>query len=153
MKSVGELYEKYYNAYKNDYDNDDELSEGNKKKFDYKQLELFEKRDKKLTLDRETKKFMKGIENKEKHVDKKGFIKYFSYEPIAIVNNLLSQNTEDLRKSLSEIKQQKIKLNEDTRNSTNNKNKYDELKNILSVIERIDQFFEYKFLSDKQVGE
>ena len=153
MKSVGELYEKYYNAYKNDYDNDDELSEGNKKKFDYKQLELFEKRDKKLTLDRETKKFIKEIENKKKHVDKKGFTKYFSYEPIAIVNNLLSQNTEDLRKSLSEIKQQKIKLNEDTRNSTNNKNKYDELKNILSVIERIDQFFEYKFLSGKQVGE
>ena len=35
MKNVGELYEKYYNAYKNGYDNDDELNEGKKKKFDY----------------------------------------------------------------------------------------------------------------------
>ena len=54
---------------------------------------------------------------------------------------------------MNEIKQQKIKLNEDTRNSTNYKNKYDELNNILSVIERIDQVFEYKFLSGKQVDE
>ena len=32
MKNVDELYEKYYNAYKNDFDNDDELSEAKKKK-------------------------------------------------------------------------------------------------------------------------
>ena len=56
MKNVDELYEKYYNAYKNDYDNDDELSEGKKKKFDYKQFELFDKTDKKLTLDGKTEK-------------------------------------------------------------------------------------------------
>ena len=56
MKNVDELYEKFYNAYKNDYDNDDELSEAKKKKFDYKQFELFDKTDKKLTLDEETKK-------------------------------------------------------------------------------------------------
>ena len=56
MKNVDKLYEKYYNAYKNDYDNDDELSEGKKKKFDYKQFELFDKTDKKLTLEGETKK-------------------------------------------------------------------------------------------------
>ena len=56
MKNVDELYEKYYNAYKNDYDNDDELSEGKKKKFDYKQFELFDKKDKKLKLDGKTKK-------------------------------------------------------------------------------------------------
>ena len=54
---------------------------------------MFDKTDKKLTLDGETKNFIKDIENKEKHVDKKGFTKFFSYEPIAIVNNLLSQNT------------------------------------------------------------
>ena len=54
---------------------------------------------------------------------------------------------------MNEIKQQKIKLNKDARNSTNNKNKYDELNNILSVIDRIDQFFEYKFLSGKQADE
>ena len=52
MKNVDELYEKYYNAYKNDYDNN-ELSEGKKKKFDYKQFEWFDKTDKKLPLDEE----------------------------------------------------------------------------------------------------
>ena len=56
MENVDELYEKYYNVYKNDFDNDDELSEAKKKKFDYKQFELFNKTDKKLTLDGETKK-------------------------------------------------------------------------------------------------
>ena len=56
MKNVDELYEKDYNDYKNDFDNDDELSEAKKKKFDYKQFELFNKTDKKLTLDGETKK-------------------------------------------------------------------------------------------------
>ena len=56
MKNVDELYKKYYNFYKNDFDNDDELSEAKKKKFDYKQFELFNKTDKKLTLDGETKK-------------------------------------------------------------------------------------------------
>ena len=49
MKNVDELYEKYYNAYKNDYDAD-ELSEAKKKKFDYKQFELFDK------IDKETKR-------------------------------------------------------------------------------------------------
>ena len=39
MKNVEDLYEKYYIFYKNDFDNDDELSEAKKKKFDY---ELFE---------------------------------------------------------------------------------------------------------------
>ena len=56
MKNVDELYEKYYNAYKNDYDADDGLDEGKKKKFGYKQFELCDKTDKKLTLDEETKK-------------------------------------------------------------------------------------------------
>ena len=31
MKNVDELYEKYYNAYKNDYDTDNELNEAKKK--------------------------------------------------------------------------------------------------------------------------
>ena len=35
MKNVDELYEKYYNAYKNDYDAD-ELNETKKKKIDCK---------------------------------------------------------------------------------------------------------------------
>ena len=83
------------------------------------------------------KNVFEEIENREKNVDKKGFTKYFSYEPTTWVNKLLGQNTQDLRKSLDEIKQQKIKLNEDERNSTNNKNNNDELNNILSVINRI----------------
>ena len=54
---------------------------------------------------------------------------------------------------MNEIKQQKIKLNEDERNSTNNKNKIDRLNMILSVIDRIYQFFEYKFLPGEQPDE
>ena len=60
---------------------------------------------------------------------------------------------EDLRKSLNKIKQQKIKLNKDETNSTNNKNKNDELNNMLSVINRIYQFFENKFLPGEQPDE
>ena len=132
MKNVDKLYEKYYNAYKNYYDNDDELNEAKKKKFDYRQFELFDKTDKKLKLDEETKKLFKENENREKGVDKKGFTKYFSYEPTTLVNNLLSQNTQDLGKSLVEIKQQKDEFNKDERNSTNNKNKNDRLNMILT---------------------
>ena len=40
MKNVDEIYENYYNAYKNDYDKDDELNEAQKKKIDYKQFKL-----------------------------------------------------------------------------------------------------------------
>ena len=40
MKNVGELYENYHNAYKSDFDTDDELTEGKKKKFNHKQFEL-----------------------------------------------------------------------------------------------------------------
>ena len=54
---------------------------------------------------------------------------------------------------MNDIKQQKINLNKDERNSTNNKNKNDELNNILSVINRIYQFFEYKFFSGEQSDE
>ena len=54
---------------------------------------------------------------------------------------------------MDEIKQQNIKLNEDERNSTNNKNKNDELNNILSVIDRIYKFFEYRFLPGEQPDE
>ena len=87
-----------------------------------------------------TKNF-KEIKNKEKIVDKKGFSKYFSYEPTSLVNKFLGQNTQDL----DEIKQHNIKLNEDERNSTNNKNKNDELNNILTVINRIYHFLSINF--------
>ena len=55
MKDVDELCKRYYNAYKNDYDSDNELKMVKRKKFDYKQFELFGKTDKKLILDGEKK--------------------------------------------------------------------------------------------------
>ena len=102
---------------------------------------MFDGTDKESKLDEETRNVSKEIENWEKVVDKKGFIKYFSYEPTELVNNLLSQNKQGLRKSLDEIKQGKIELNKDERNSRNNKNKNDRLNTILSVIDRINEFF------------
>ena len=114
MKNVDELYEKYYNDYKNDFDNDDVLSKAKNKKFDYKQFELFDKTDKKLKLDKETEDFFKVI--RDRVVDKKKFMEYFSYETATLVNDLLSQNTQDFKKRLDEIKQQKIKLKEVERN-------------------------------------
>ena len=55
MKNVDELYEKYYNAYKSDYDTDDELNGAKQKKFGYKQFEQVNKTDKELKIDAETK--------------------------------------------------------------------------------------------------
>ena len=65
---------------------------------------------------------------------------------------LSNQNTQDLKKNLGKIKEQKIKLDKAERNSTKNKNQNDRLNMILSLIDRSYQFFEYKFLSkpDKQ---
>ena len=51
MNNVDELYKKYYNAYKNDYDTDDELTEDKKKKYDYKQFKI----DNKLILPKRIK--------------------------------------------------------------------------------------------------
>ena len=50
IKNVNEPYKKYYGAYKNDYDTDDELNEAKKKKFDYKEFELGAKKDEKSKL-------------------------------------------------------------------------------------------------------
>ena len=127
---------------KSNYDTDGELNEEKKKKFDHKQFELVDKTDKESKLDEETKNVLKEIEKREKGVDKKGFIRYFNYEPSALVIKLFNQNTQELKKSLKKIKQQKIELNKDERNSRNNKNENDRLNMILSVIDRIYQFFE-----------
>ena len=69
------------------------------------------------------------------------------------MSGLLSQNTQDLKKNLDRIKQQKIKLDKDERNSANNKNENDRLNIILSLIDRIYEFFVYKFLSDKSTDQ
>ena len=111
---------------------------------------MVDKAGEKLKLDEETKHFFKDIENREKNVDKKGVMKYFNYEPTALVNKLLSENTQDFKKRFDKIKQQKIELNKDERNSTNNKNENDRLNTILSVIDQIHQFFEYTCLPGEQ---
>ena len=61
---------------------------------------MLDKTDKELALDGKTKRFIKEIKNREKNVDKKGFTKYFSYEPTTLVNNLLGQNTQPSRQIL-----------------------------------------------------
>ena len=48
---------------------------------------------------------------------------------------------------MDKIKAQKIKLDKDERNNTNNKNENDRHNMILSPIDKIYQYFEYKFLS------
>ena len=68
-------------------------------------------------------------------------MKCFSYEPTALVNKLLGQNTQELRKSLDEINQQKIKLNKDERNNTDNKNENDTLSMTLSVLSQNSSIF------------
>ena len=152
IKNFEEVYRKYYDIYKDDYDNGSELNGVENKKFDYKQFEIVDNTDKESKLDGETKHFIKEIKEQEKRVDKKGFSRYINYEPSALVSKLLNQKTQDLRKSLDEIKQQKIELNKDERSNTNNKNENDVLNTILSVIDRIYQFFQCKFLPkpDKQ---
>ena len=90
-------------------------------------------------------KKQKNFRDQEKLVNKKKFRQYFSYVPVALVNKLLSENTQDLRKSLDEIKQQKIKLNEGERNSTNNKNENERLNNIQIAINGIDNLLSVTF--------
>ena len=153
MKNVDKLYEKYYTAYKDIYDNEYELNESKKKESDYKQFKLDDKINKELKLDEETKKFMEEIKEQEKGVEKNRFSRYFNFEPSALVSKLFSQDKQDLKKSLDRIKQQRIKLNVDERNSENNEDENDRLNMILGAIDRIYQFFEYKDFSDKQLDQ
>ena len=103
---------------------------------------MVDKRDEESKLDEETKHFIKEIKEREKGVDKKGFSGYFDYETSTLVNKLVNQNTQDLKKIFDEIKQQKIKLNKDERNITKNKDENDRLNMILSLIDKT-----YRFLS------
>ena len=124
-----------------DYDNGDELNWAENKRFDYKQFEIVDKADKETKIDGETKIFIKEIKEREKGVDNREFSGYFNYDPSALASKLSSSNTQDLKKGLDEIKHKMIELNKDERNSTNNKNENDRLNTILSVIDRIYQFF------------
>ena len=55
MKTVNEPYKHYYNAYKSDYDTDDELIENKKKKYDYEGFVLGDEINKESKLDEKTK--------------------------------------------------------------------------------------------------
>ena len=64
---MDEFYKKYYYAFKNDYDTDDELNEAKQKKFDYKRFQFVDKPDEESKLDEETKKiFLKRLKVKKK---------------------------------------------------------------------------------------
>ena len=117
MKYVAERYKKYYNFYENDFDNDDELSEAKKKKFDYKQFEFFDKTDKELTLDGKTKKDKESKMNAlPKWLHSKNDLK----EAIKLI--------EDIKDDANNVKSNRDKkvfndLNELINNIKNNKNK------------------------------
>ena len=71
MKNVDQLYEKFYNAYKNDYDNDELSQEAKKKTFDYKQFEFIDETDKKSKIDEETEIFLRRLK-----IEKRVLIKW-----------------------------------------------------------------------------
>ena len=56
MKNVDNLYEKYYNVYKSDYDTNDELTKNKKEKYDNKQFELGDEINKESKLDEKNKR-------------------------------------------------------------------------------------------------
>ena len=108
MKNVEELYGKYYNAYKSDYDSEDELNEAKKKTFNYKQFELVDKTDKEFKLDEETKKFIEEIKEQEEGVGKRGFSRYFNSEPSTLVSKSLSQNTQAWKKVWTKLNNKRL---------------------------------------------
>ena len=50
-ENVDNLYEKYYDAFKSDYDTTDELTRNKKEKYGYKQFEIDDKISKQSKLD------------------------------------------------------------------------------------------------------
>ena len=54
IKNIDELYKNYYNAYKSDFDANDELTEDKRKKFNYKQFEIDNTISKESKLDEKT---------------------------------------------------------------------------------------------------
>ena len=94
MKNVDELYEKYYNTYKSDYETDDELNEAKKKKFDRNQFKLVDKTDKELKLDEETK------ELKLTALPKCLRSKNDFNEATKLINNIKADTINDISKNL-----------------------------------------------------
>ena len=93
MKNVAGLYGKCYSAYKSNYETHGELNEAKKKKFGRKQFEFL---------------IFEEIKKRGKGVDKKGFIRYFNYEPSALVIELSNQNTQDLKKNLTKLNYKRL---------------------------------------------
>ena len=135
MKNVDEPYEKYYNAYKNDYDNDDELSEAKKKNFDYKQFEFFDKTDKKSTLDGKTKKDEKSkLTALPKWLRSKNDFK----EAIKLIEDIRA-DTNNVKSSSGDKKvfNNLDKLINDIKNKkTTRKNTIEKIKNIVSDLDQ-----------------
>ena len=135
MKNVDELYKKYYNFYKNDFDNDDELSEAKKKKFDYKQFELFDKTDKKLKLDGETKK---DEESKLTELPKWLHSKNDFKKAIKLIEDIRA-DTNNVKSSSGDKKvfNNLDKLINDIKNKeTTRKNTIEKIKNIVSDLDQ-----------------
>ena len=135
MKNVDEPYEKYYNAYKNDYDNDDELSEAKKKNLDYKQFEFFDKTDKKSTLDGKTKKDEKSkLTALPKWLRSKNDFK----EAIKLIEDIRA-DTNNVKSSSGDKKvfNNLDKLINDIKNKkTTRKNTIEKIKNIVSDLDQ-----------------
>ena len=75
IKNVEEVYRKYHDPYKDEYDNGGELNGVENKKFDYKQFELVDKTGKGSKLDEETKTKLKSrLKNEKKVLTKKDLL-------------------------------------------------------------------------------
>ena len=92
MKNVNELYKNYYDAYKSDYDTDDELKEDKGKKFDYKQFELDDKISKESKLNEKTKELELTELPKWIKVSKKRFETIKNVVQNARINNLQARS-------------------------------------------------------------
>ena len=69
---------------------------------------MVDKTDNEPKVDGETKKFIEETKKQQKGVDKKVFNRNFNYEPRALVSKLLNQNTQDLKKNWTEIKNKRL---------------------------------------------
>ena len=123
MKNISELYEKYYDAYKNDYGYDDELNKAKMKKFDYKQFKLGDKKSEESKLT----SFQKWLSSKN---DFNKAIKLIE-DIRADKNNVKSSSGDkkvfnDLNESINDIKD----------NKTTKKSAIKKTKNIVSHLDQ-----------------
>ena len=174
MKNVDELYKKYYNAYKNDYDTNDELTEDKKKEFDYKRFEIIDNRDQERKSTKKEETETKKFNETQKPLWVKINTNYFNLLTQDVDNNLnnnefktiVNKKNYDLKnakKVLVKITTQKIsereakKLYSDlipqtllslkkTTTNTRGKNKRNNILNILENLESVvsGNYFHYK---------